>query len=256
MKGTIILTEGRSGSNWLGGLAESTGVLGKSGEWLSPNTNKLDHSNLSAEDYISTILDMARTPNDIFLMKVFPSQLHWFNIRYGIDALKYIYSKHDVQLLTLIRNDRLRQAISFSKAQQTQGWTHEKAKNKKAVYDFDQICRFYFQIGRSYDFWRSYNSILGWKTKQICYEDLLPDGAEFIQLLANHGGLSGVRATKSNVTVQRNKETEAWCQQFQNDVVKIDFLENSTPSRPPFKRLSNIIRLLKSAPLKPYPYSY
>lgn len=34
MKGVAILTEARSGSEWLGSLTNSTGTFGNSAEWL------------------------------------------------------------------------------------------------------------------------------------------------------------------------------------------------------------------------------
>jgi len=49
MKGLLLLTEARSGSSWLGNAARRTGVLGKSGEWLSPGVLGVNAKQVNGE---------------------------------------------------------------------------------------------------------------------------------------------------------------------------------------------------------------
>nr|WP_234896545.1 hypothetical protein [Sinorhizobium meliloti] len=42
MRGYLLLTEARSGSNWLGSLVNGAGNMGRSSEWLSPKIHRLD----------------------------------------------------------------------------------------------------------------------------------------------------------------------------------------------------------------------
>ena len=85
MKGVLMVTEARSGSNWLGNAASQTGVLGKSGEWISPVNHSVNAKRVTAEEYIQKIFECASTDNGVFYIKIFPRHLHWFQSQFGFD---------------------------------------------------------------------------------------------------------------------------------------------------------------------------
>lgn len=256
MKGVIILTEGRSGSNWLGSLASSAGVLGVSKEWVDSVHSGLNPKRTPCDKYIETILTKAATPNGFFAIKLFPRHLHSFQMIYGCDFIKRLRQQHDILFILLTRRDRVKQAISFSKAFQTGGWKNTTGKkNVVAKYDFDMICRSYFMIGRSYDFWTSYIEVLQLQVKHLVYEDLLDDPSIYIDLIAKHAGNPKIDNIYSDMTIQRNSESEEWTDRFAQDIKMREFVANTTPAKNHPRTLSNLARFFRGKQMKPVPYS-
>lgn len=255
MRGIIILSEGRSGTNWLGSLTNSTGILGVSQEWVDSVHMGVRPKDLSAASYIQSILKHASTDNNFFALKVFPRHVHWFSIFYGLDLLKELRERHDILFIFVTRSDRLRQAVSFSRATQSHAWTifHDRKGNEK--YDFERICRCYFSIGQSYEFWKSYLAVQNLPYLHFSYEDLLPNPRPFVDAVANHAGVTTVPDYKTNLKVQSDAATDEWCERFSKEVKQRGFIDTTAPSNRPIRKLSNFIRFLRNQPLKPYPYT-
>ena len=256
MKGALILTEGRSGSNWLGTSAASTGLLGVSKEWVDPSILGVKPKRLSADQYINKIVESAATDNGFFTIKLFPRHLHWFHMQYGVDIIKQLRERHDLVVILLTREDTIRQAISFSKGIQTGQWTSRKQGNATPKYDFEQICRAYFTIRRSYDFWKSYVDIQSIDHLSFTYEQLLPDGKQFMEAMARHASVEDLPDYITDLKIQRNSKTEEWYEKFLCDIAEKDFVDCTTPSRPHPTSFSNFIKFLRSRQMKPVPYSY
>jgi LPS sulfotransferase NodH len=195
------------------------------------------------------------TDNGFFALKVFPRHIHWFSTFYGLDLLKEITSHHDVLFIFITRNDRLKQAISFSRATQSHAWTIFHDPKGTEEYDFVRICRCYFSIGQSYEFWRSYLAVQDLPHLHFAYEDLLPDPAPFVDAVANHAGVTTVPEYKTNLKVQSDTTTKEWCERFSKEVKQRGFIETTSFSNYPTRKLSNFIRFLRNQPLKPYPYT-
>lgn len=255
-KGVLILTEGRSGSNWLGSLGNSTGRLGNSGEWfaskrLGPRTQKL-----SAQDHIATVLDRASTGNGFFCIRLFPSHLHWFDQCHGVDLLHHFLTHHDVRFVRLERRDLFRQAISYSKGVQSKQWTSEGDRRREPVYNFAQICRCFFLIERSYAYWESYLKLRDLNSDLFEYENLVADPQPYIDALAAHAGEVELPAPKSDLKVQRDDITEEWLDRFKAEVARNGIVAHSTPARPYRRTFSNFARFFMRRQMKPYPHVY
>jgi LPS sulfotransferase NodH len=255
MKGVIQLTEGRSGSNWLGSLTDSTGVLGLSKEWVDLSRINFNPKKLTGEQYIASIIDHASTPNGFFAIKMFPRHLHWFQMQYGYDLIKSLNLSHDILFIKLTRRDRVGQAISFTKALQTGAWRAHRGTTKTPEYDFEQICRSYFMIGRSYDYWNSYVNAMQLKNRCFVYEDLLENPVEYVDVIAAHADITDYEnKVKTDVVIQRNSQTEEWRNRFEEDVKSREFVSYTTPSKRPPRHISNIIRFFRKKQMKPVPY--
>ncbi|PPB80719.1 LPS sulfotransferase NodH [Albidovulum inexpectatum] len=148
-KGVLLLTERRSGSNWLGSLARNA-KLGNSEEWLDKRQLGLEPEAVDATTCFETALERSSQGCAGFFVKIFPSHLYEMQDAFGMDFIAWCRERHDVALITLTRNDRLRQAISFSRALQSDQWTARHDAKRKPEYDFHQIARCLFLIGRSY----------------------------------------------------------------------------------------------------------
>lgn len=256
MNGVIILTEVRSGSNWLGSLTNSTGVLGNSEEWVTSYFTDYDPKNVSCDDCIEALLAKASTQNGFFAIKLFPRHLHEFQMTYGCDFIKRLRQNHDVLLLRLTRRDRIAQAVSFSKALQTGKWRSTFAiKDIVAEYDFATVCRSYFMIGRSYDFWNSYVGVQQFEVDHFVYEDLLSDPQAYIDAIAKHAGSPEFGSVSTELKVQRDLESEVWIERFAKDISTREFIEDTTASTKPGRSLTNLARFLRKKQMKPFPYS-
>jgi len=251
-KGVLILTEGRAGTNWLGSLATSTGVLGRSGEWFAQHPyGKKNVRDFTSDQFINEAIQRSSTDNGFFYIKLFPTHVHWFQIKYGVDIINYFLNTHDVRLIRLYRHDRFRQAISFAKALQTDQWRSDRVATREPEYDFDQICRCFFLIGASYAYWESYVMARELEAAEFVYEDLVPDPTPYIQHIAEHAGIKELPETEAQTRVQSDHINDKWLEQFRADVATRGIVEPSALSYYSRFSFSNLVRLIKGRPLKP-----
>lgn len=255
-KGTLILTEGRSGSNWLGSLTKATGVLGKSEEWFARWAWPKDLKNAPRDTYIDAMIDKASTPNGYFCAKIFPAHPHYFNIIYGEDLVKVLIDRFDCNFMMLDRRDSMRQAISYARGIQTEQWKSSGAAKAEPYYDAILIARCFFLVNRSYEYWRAYASIRGLDITYFTYEDLIGKPDPFVKHIAQHAGEAVDEIPKSPLKIQRDEMTEEWLKRFQADLPNLNITAASTLQRQPRPDPSNLRRLVTGKPLKPYPYTY
>ena len=243
MKGVAILTEARSGSEWLGSLANGTGILGQSAEWL--DTDTLGFRPKSFDELLSAVMDRGATPNDRFAVKLFPRHLDWSQAKYGADFLAECIRRHAVGLVLLERRDRLRQAISYCRAKASGRWTSTMdGEYPVPQYDFAGICEAYFLIGQSYAFWEAYLRIADLPYDHLFYEDLLDDPRPYVAAVARQLSIempSGELTT--NLRLQRDACTEDWAERFQNDVKSMDLLAH-LPKKVAPRNFDNLTRFL------------
>ncbi|MCW8060089.1 Stf0 family sulfotransferase [Agrobacterium tumefaciens] len=194
--------------------------------------------------------------NGNFFIKIFPRHLFYLKRFYPVDFVRNCLSETRPSIVILERRDRLRQAVSFSRALQTSRWTSEHRAVREARYDFDQIARCYFVIGRSYDFWHSYTLLSGLTVTRLFYEDLLEDISPFARILQSAFDRPCPELTQSELSVQRDNVTEEWIERFSLEAQSSDFLRNATPSRPPQRTARNLFYFLSGRQMKPTPYSF
>lgn len=255
-RGTLILTEGRSGSNWLGSLTKATGVLGNSEEWFARWAWPKALENAQCETYIDAMIAKASTPNGYFCAKIFPAHPHYFNVIYGQDLVRTLIERFECNILMLDRRDRMRQAVSYARGIQTEQWKSIGAAKREAAYDAMMIARCYFLVNQSYEYWRTYTSIRGIKVTYFTYEDLIGAPDPYVESIARHAGETVDRIPESPLKIQRDEITEIWLERFQKDLPTLNITVASAPQRQPRPDLSNLRRLLTGKPLKPYPYTY
>ena len=224
MRGYLLLTEARSGSNWLGSLINHAGNMGQSSEWLSPKIHRLDMSALSWDAFYAEIIKKSSTPNGNFGSKIFPNHLFLTREIYGKDFIRHCLSVHDVALVFLRRSDTLRQAISYARARQTRSFAAHIGGKAEPVYDFEQIARCFFYIRDSYVFWQSYLELTGLPFAQFVYEDLVADPSPFVGHIAEHLQVAPPAELRTSMAVQRDELTEEWIARFRQDSRSADLL--------------------------------
>ncbi|MER9332023.1 Stf0 family sulfotransferase [Mesorhizobium sp. M0488] len=242
-KGVAILAEARSGSEWLASLANSTGLLGKSREWLDPD--HLGFKPKSFEDLHRAVIDRGGTANGRFAVKLFPRHLHWSQAKYGADFLAECIRRHAMGLVLLERRDRLRQAISYCRAKVTGHWKSTMdGKDLVPQYDFAVLCQVYFRLEQSYAFWEAYLRMADLPYDHLFYEDLVDDPRPYLASVAR---LLSVEMPdcefETNLRLQRDTYTEEWVERFKDDAKSKGVLAHMPDKMAP-RNIDNLARFL------------
>ena len=248
MRGVAILTEARSGSEWLGSLTNNTGRMGKSAEWLGvPDLGFLP---ASLDELLDAVIEKGATPNDRFAVKLFARHLRWAQELYGGDFLQALRERHQVELIFLERRDRLRQAVSYARAIMTGRWKSNSVRTTGAEsYDFAAIYRAYFYIERGYAFWHAYLRLMGLEHQHFFYEDLLADPKPFLDAMASLQGVAFEGDFKTELNIQRDGRTEEWMRRFQEEAQQSGLVLGLIDAPAP-RTFENMRRFLKKEPLK------
>ncbi len=243
MKGVLLLSEGRTGSTWLVRQSNGTGVMGNGREWFRSD---LWRDTLGApstpEDYIAEVLRQAKTENDVFCIKVFPSHHQRFYRKYGIDLVWALCREHDVLCITLERRDTLGQAVSFARARQTGAWNKKTASQQKPEYDFGEIARFFIRSKSSTAYWSNYTALRNLPALPLCYEDMLPDAAPYLTAVAQHCGITGFESPENRDTIQRDDMNQDWRERFESDLAERDVMPYLKGHLPLIHRLRILFR--------------
>ncbi|MEZ5824916.1 MAG: Stf0 family sulfotransferase [Geminicoccaceae bacterium] len=245
-KGIIVLSEGRSGTNWLCSLTNRTERLGFSAEWFNhtvfaaPFEQKLD-----SDAFLDAVLRKARTPNGVFGLKIFSEQLFRFHETHGVDPLLELSRMHDIRFLCLERRDRLRQAISLVRAMQTKQWTRHDRKKGEAAYDFERICHAWFKLSSAFEFWRTWCEIRGVGERRFVYEDLLDDPSPWLAEYLDHTGERLDIPLQTRMSVQGDEQSEAWAERFREEAKSADIL-NGAYQKARNRKLGKLRKLLNA----------
>lgn len=210
VSGLAVCTEPRSGSNYLGRLLNSTGVLGRPIEWL-------DRGAVLASGWpewpSETDKQLARIPgeasfgNGVYALKVFSSHAKRSPGWSSLPGLKFV---------SLIRRDLLGQAISLVRAQQTNAWTHHAGK-RPAVYSWDDINSRLWSLAQGETWWRVWFALRGIQPLELVYEDIVWHPQWAVDQVADLVGLDGlatIRLERVDVKVQRDEISEEWRARF------------------------------------------
>jgi trehalose 2-sulfotransferase len=216
MKSYIISATGRSGSSLLCEALYNTGVAGKPWEALR------DIRDYSVET-VRTLIQDCSTPNGVFGSKAMWPQWERFVIGIGratgqapqaalgelLPGLAYV---------SITRGDKLRQAISLSKAELTNYWTckEDPAAAPRAVYSRKDVELQLKRIQEEEEAWDAYFSAYGIEPLRVTYEGLEADYAgtalgilDFLDI-PRPAKVCWYRQLKK----QRNDETEDWREMF------------------------------------------
>ena len=248
MNGILILTEARSGSNWLGSLLETTGVMGVPSEWL--DLSLLGSRPASAEAYVDAIISKASTPNGRFVVKLFPRHLHFAQMEYGVDFVQECRRRFAVGLVRLGRANRQLQAISYARGMMTEQWTSRCEPRAAPVYDFKAITQAYFYIERSEAFWNAYLALNRLEAPHFIYEEMVPDPWPFVEACAGILDVAFDGALCSDLKRQRDGLTEEWLARFREDLLTGSVLPFAM-GRPASRTVPNLGRFFNRQPMTP-----
>lgn len=253
-KGIITLSLGRSGTSWLKSISNATERMGDTREWLSFKRLEKPLRTFNAQSYYDHIMQRCITPNGRFSLKVFPHHLRNVHARFSFDFIRQCAQDHDVKFYLVTREDRLGQAISMLKAQQSDAWADKgipvsTQQKRKIRYNFRRLCRIYFELGQGYDFWRSYLGINKYDYEAFTYETLLPNPAPYFESTAKHLGVSPPESYESSLSIQRDSLTKSWRQRFHDDIENEGIHPEIYALQQPQASMSNALKVLTGRPI-------
>jgi trehalose 2-sulfotransferase len=220
-RGYAICTSPRSGSNLFCQYLSSTGVLGHPLEYFNaPGRRLLGYPDFPEEPakQIDWILSAGATPNGIFGLKILPFQFDQI-----AQSIRWTQLLPNLHYVLLERRDRLGQAISAHRAEQTQQWRASLAAQGVASYDGGKIYERLVALARDYARWTIFFARNGIDPTVIAYEDIVTDPQSAVDRLAGLFGLQGqalVAPDRIDLTIQRDAITAEWrarfCEEYRN----------------------------------------
>lgn len=226
IRGYAICTSARSGSNLLCQYLASTGVLGHPLEYFNVVGRRLlgypDFPDEPAKQ-IDWILSVGATPNGIFGLKILPVQFDQV-----AKSVRWTHLLPNVQFVLLERRDRLGQAISAHRAEQTQQWRASWSTQGAAAYDGGQIYQRLVGVARDYARWNIFFARNGIDPTVIVYEDMIANPQFAVDQVARLFGCDGqarIAHHRIDLTIQRDAITEEWRARFYDEYRNADELD-------------------------------
>jgi trehalose 2-sulfotransferase len=171
----MVCSVPRSGSSLLCELLAGTGIAGAPAEFLHPDKRAALSRRWGVEtldEYVRELLTRKTSPNGAFGIKA-----HWgqYQPAFGERDPRAVFPHASVVLIT--REDRLRQAISWVRALQTNRWADQDRPRveRSAEFDYEHISRKLRRIDREEGFWQSLCERYGIAPHRVVYEELVAD---------------------------------------------------------------------------------
>ena len=226
-RGYALCAAPRSGTNYLCQLLASTGVLGRPLEYFNGESRRL----LDWPDYpddpqlqLKAVLERGSTPNGVYGLKVFAYQADMAADTGWPTALP------NLSFIRLRRMDRLGQAISWARAEQTQSYRSTVPPRGEPAYDARLIYRRLRDVIREEARWSLYFARIGVSPLELTYESLVA-GPQTVAAAVT--ALMGVRPAPAidpaavDVQPQRDALNQLWRTRFieeHGDPARVDRL--------------------------------
>ena len=234
-KNYIIATSPRTGSELLCEYLSRTQIAGKPGEHFFPKRfpNFYQHYHIHTFLEYATIIRQERTtPNGVFGTKLIAGDI----LNEFIDILKHntpnastatayqILNNFfpNLTFIRLIRQDRIRQAISLYRAEATGIWhnTGKQATQPEIPYDYQSIRSRYERINAIEAEWDQFFTQNQLSPLTISYETFIQTPIQTTQQILTHLGLS-IPATWQPDLITNKKmnqtQTDQWVARYQSE---------------------------------------
>ena len=229
----IICTTQRTGSNLLCEYLLTSWKLGWPAEWFNPPTVAEFKARLGLAEsapitaYREAIRADRSSPNGYFGLKLMWDHLLWLMPQAGERAdpraprvaYDFLHQFFPAPCLVLLeREDRLAQAISMVKAQQSGVWIARQAEETQRAapytYDPDAIRRALLEIETACSGWR--RALANTPHLYLSYESFLADPDRHLRALARYAGVADdfTYRVPDNIHVQRDARSEDWAQRY------------------------------------------
>ena len=213
----IICALPRSGSSLLCIGLRKTKVAGNPWEYFHARTIQQGLKSwgiTTREEYLDKVVEEECTPNGVFGVKIFWSE---FSKLGGLLTTRLPDSRY----ILLTRRDKIRQAISFDKALQTNVWaqgrdedlpTHERLR-----FDFHRIRQLHHRIVAHELAWTRYFARHGVTPLDICYEDFTDSLDETLRRIVSYLGVEfpdDHRVGPGKMVKMSDEISEEWVERY------------------------------------------
>jgi LPS sulfotransferase NodH len=187
----VVCATQRSGSSLLLEALARTGLAGRPEEYFLDDASgsweggawARRHGVSSRADYLRLVLEQGTSPNGVFGVKLMWNyfgetvrRLREIPAYAGLDAPQLLPAIFpNVHYIHLARRDRVRQAVSWSKAAQTgsYAWHQPPAPGAAPVFDFEQLDNMIELIAEAEAGWARFFEAAGVRPFTVVYEDLV-----------------------------------------------------------------------------------
>jgi trehalose 2-sulfotransferase len=236
MSGLIVCATQRSGSTLLCELLKATGVCGVPEEFFQHfmDTGLADQpaqylAGVEDPEVLALIPPLdpgapedgfdfeavrrrGTTPNGVFAAKVMWSHLPDLERRLAGRTLEDVFGP--LRYVRVVREDKVRQAVSLWTAIQTQAWRAGDPVRTEPVYSFGAIRHLVGWLQAGEDGWA--RRLAGREHTVVVYETFVRDPQPVIEALA------GVRAPEPPLRRQSDGRSRAWAERFAAEMEALD----------------------------------
>jgi LPS sulfotransferase NodH len=218
MRGYVVCATPRSGSNYLCQLLASTGLLGTPREYFNAvGRRKYDDPAYPQDPHeqLSQVLSTGATSNGVWGVKLHPFQL--------VPLLEEVDPFVDLPHAAAVwirRRDRLGQAVSWVRAQQTGQHRAGDQRKAGATYRTDLVDTSLAFLAQQDASWAEHLAGRDVRVLEIAYEDLHEAPQRQVDRVAELLGVPGpvtVDRSAVSVRVQRDDVTEEWRERYLAD---------------------------------------
>lgn len=214
MRGYVIATTPRSGSNFLCQALASTGLLGQPLEYFNPGGRRaLEAPNFpdAIADQVQWVLTKGASANGVYALKAFPNQFSAALRQF--DLFAYLPELYFVRLM---RRDLLGQAISWARALHSEQYRSTQMPKATPRYDSRLIAKLMVDIACANTSWDIFLARTGINAPVLYYEDIEADPSIAVAQIAEMVRVERAKVDLSRIDLQpqRNNETEAWRARF------------------------------------------
>ncbi len=235
-KTLLICSTPRSGSNLLAEALASTRLCGLPLEYFNHEYEDEFReqwqlsSTVSVRDYLAEAIGRTTTPNGVFGLKI-----HWHQLsrllqrvfpgRPSTESVHEMSSLFPrIHYISLTRRDKLRQAISYSRALQTNIWWRvdgvrdPKERRVQPRYHRGQIAALLERIESYEAAWEHFYSQLGVEPARLIYEDFDACGAAALAMtLLGHSSEVG-ELSEPRLQRQADELSDEWVAKFERSI--------------------------------------
>jgi LPS sulfotransferase NodH len=231
----FISSAPRTGSGLLAEALESTRLAGTPREYFDPNFEDYwyDVLSISAETaYLDKIISAGTTSNGVFGAKV-----HWYQFEHLSLKLRLLggNSESDLELLRrafpdlryvfLTRKDKVRQAVSYYRAIQTDvWWSFEKGKGEAGGAaptlrrsDCEKIDYWVGELAKFESHWRRHFARAGVRPFEVAYEDFVLNYESTVRAILRYLGLlasDDLKIAPPRLQKQADEVSEEWIDRY------------------------------------------
>lgn len=217
----FVCSTPRCGSSLLCEALCLSGLAGVPTEYFDNETQKMfcDQWGLSGRaDYLPSLLNRKTSPNGVFGAKV---HFHQYRETFGCEELPSFFPA--TKFIWISRRDKIRQAISYWRAIQTNQWASTHASSSSTPsYCFEEIQKLLDQTEFEQSEWNRFFERFQIEPLKIDYESFCLDIESYVEACLTFLGvptdcLPPDLASRLTLRRQSDELSEDWVQRYQQD---------------------------------------